>query len=169
MRIKIFESYLQSTFNYHNKNWEQKTLESISLVFGRGRSKHRPRNDRKLFDFVWVWGAQLEMLLEVMHLLLKCMDKIFLLQFLILWQWFQCKEGREFVKIWGHWQIEKSLLKNNFFYYLISENYEIFKFLPKTSGKKSRTIFWLPLISPVNSQLNCICFYFQLWACDHQN
>jgi len=44
---ELFESYLQGVFE--NKNWEGKTLEQISEIFGRGKSKHRPRNDKKLY------------------------------------------------------------------------------------------------------------------------
>ncbi len=44
---ELFESYLQNVFE--NNKWEGKTLEQISDVFGRGKSKHRPRNDKKLF------------------------------------------------------------------------------------------------------------------------
>lgn len=44
---ELFESYLQSVFE--NKDWDRKTLKDVSLVFGRGRSKHRPRNDKKLY------------------------------------------------------------------------------------------------------------------------
>ena len=32
-----------------NGEWEGKTLEQVSKVFGRGKSKHRPRNDKKLY------------------------------------------------------------------------------------------------------------------------
>lgn len=44
---ELFESYLQSIFS--NSKWEKKTLEEVSLQFGRGKSKHRPRNDKKLY------------------------------------------------------------------------------------------------------------------------
>lgn len=45
----IFESYLQNIFANPWENWEEKTLKEISLEFGRGKSKHRPRNDKKLY------------------------------------------------------------------------------------------------------------------------
>ena len=44
---ELFESYLQGVFE--NSKWEKKTLEEVSLQFGRGKSKHRPRNDKKLY------------------------------------------------------------------------------------------------------------------------
>ena len=45
----IFESYLQSVFTQWGNGWEEKTLEQISTTFGRGKSKHRPRNDPALY------------------------------------------------------------------------------------------------------------------------
>ncbi|WP_372800886.1 restriction endonuclease subunit S [Lutibacter sp.] len=46
---ELFESYLQNVFSTKGEGWEEKTLEQISDVFGRGKSKHRPRNDKKLY------------------------------------------------------------------------------------------------------------------------
>ena len=46
----LFESHLQSVFTQRGEGWKQKTLEEISTTFGRGKSKHRPRNDKKLYD-----------------------------------------------------------------------------------------------------------------------
>lgn len=46
----LFESYLQSVFTQGGEGWEQKTLEEISTTFGRGKSKHRPRNDKILYS-----------------------------------------------------------------------------------------------------------------------
>lgn len=46
---KIYESFLFKIFSKSNKNSKKKTLKEISLSFGRGKSKHRPRNDKKLF------------------------------------------------------------------------------------------------------------------------
>ncbi len=40
----LFESYLQGVFENKGEGWEEKQLKDISLVFGRGKSKHRPRN-----------------------------------------------------------------------------------------------------------------------------
>jgi type I restriction enzyme S subunit len=45
----LFESYLQSIFTQHGKGWKQKTLEEIATTFGRGKSKHRPRNAPHLY------------------------------------------------------------------------------------------------------------------------
>ncbi|CAC9628068.1 Type I restriction-modification system, specificity subunit S [uncultured Gammaproteobacteria bacterium] len=47
---ELFESYLNNVFENKGDDWEEKTLEQISDVFGRGKSKHRPRNDKKLYD-----------------------------------------------------------------------------------------------------------------------
>lgn len=46
---ELFESYLQNVFENKGDDWEEKTLEQIADVFGRGKSKHRPRNDKKLY------------------------------------------------------------------------------------------------------------------------
>jgi type I restriction enzyme, S subunit len=46
---EFFECYLQSIFANPNKNWERRTLNQISITFGRGKSKNRPRNDKKLY------------------------------------------------------------------------------------------------------------------------
>jgi type I restriction enzyme S subunit len=45
----LFESHLQSVFTQRGSGWEQKTLEEIALTFGRGKSKHRPRNAPHLY------------------------------------------------------------------------------------------------------------------------
>ena len=45
----IFQLQLQSVFNNLNNKWERKTLRQIATIFGRGKSKHRPRNDKKLY------------------------------------------------------------------------------------------------------------------------
>ena len=46
---KLFESYLQGVFENGN-NWETKRLNDVALVFGRGKSKHRPRNWEGLYN-----------------------------------------------------------------------------------------------------------------------
>lgn len=46
----LFESYLQSVFAEHDPGWKEKTLEEIATTFGRGKSKHRPRNAPHLYD-----------------------------------------------------------------------------------------------------------------------
>lgn len=45
----LFESHLQSVFTQRGPGWEQKTLGEIATTFGRGKSKHRPRNEPKLY------------------------------------------------------------------------------------------------------------------------
>ncbi len=45
----LFESQLQSIFTQRGEGWEDKTLEQIATTFGRGKSKHRPRNDKILY------------------------------------------------------------------------------------------------------------------------
>ncbi len=45
----LFESHLQSVFTQRGDGWRMKTLEEISAAFGRGKSKHRPRNDPALY------------------------------------------------------------------------------------------------------------------------
>ena len=46
---KLFESYLASIFERRHEGWIDRTLRQISKDFGRGKSKHRPRNDPKLY------------------------------------------------------------------------------------------------------------------------
>ena len=46
---ELFESHLQSVFTQRGPGWKQKTLEEIATTFGRGKSKHRPRNEPKLY------------------------------------------------------------------------------------------------------------------------
>ncbi len=45
----VFESRLREVFNQHGKGWTEKRLADVSVDFGRGKSKHRPRNDPKLY------------------------------------------------------------------------------------------------------------------------
>lgn len=45
----LFESHLQSVFSQRGEGWKQKTLEEIAITFGRGKSRHRPRNEPKLY------------------------------------------------------------------------------------------------------------------------
>jgi type I restriction enzyme S subunit len=45
----IFNSNLQSIFTKRGAGWKEKTLEEIATTFGRGKSKHRPRNAPKLY------------------------------------------------------------------------------------------------------------------------
>lgn len=46
---ELFESYLHSVFTQKGDGWEKKTLADIAIDFGRGKSKHRPRNDERLY------------------------------------------------------------------------------------------------------------------------
>jgi type I restriction enzyme S subunit len=45
----LFESHLQSVFIQRGEGWKQKTLEEIATTFGRGKSRHRPRNEPNLY------------------------------------------------------------------------------------------------------------------------
>ena len=45
----LFESYLQQVFSQRGEGWVKKTLKEASLDFGRGKSRHRPRNDQSLY------------------------------------------------------------------------------------------------------------------------
>jgi type I restriction enzyme S subunit len=45
----LFESHLQAVFSQRGERWIEKRLSEISISFGRGKSKHRPRNDPKLY------------------------------------------------------------------------------------------------------------------------
>ncbi len=45
----LFESHLQSVFTQRGEGWKQKTLDEIATNFGRGKSRHRPRNEKKLY------------------------------------------------------------------------------------------------------------------------
>ena len=46
---ELFESYLNSVCSQKGEGWVDKTLHQVSQEFGRGKSKHRPRNDPKLY------------------------------------------------------------------------------------------------------------------------
>ena len=46
---ELFESYLNAIFTQKGNGWEKKTLKQVSIQFGRGKSRHRPRNDQKLY------------------------------------------------------------------------------------------------------------------------
>lgn len=45
----LFDSHLQAVFNKRGDGWVEKRLSDVSEGFGRGKSKHRPRNDPKLY------------------------------------------------------------------------------------------------------------------------
>lgn len=46
---ELFQSKLNAIFSQKGNGWEQKRFQDIAIEFGRGKSKHRPRNDAKLF------------------------------------------------------------------------------------------------------------------------
>jgi type I restriction enzyme S subunit len=46
---ELFDSYLQQVFSQKGEGWVEKTLKEASIDFGRGKSKHRPRNDPSLY------------------------------------------------------------------------------------------------------------------------
>lgn len=46
---EVFESYLNSVVTNRGSQWAERTLQQVSKTFGRGKSKHRPRNDPKLY------------------------------------------------------------------------------------------------------------------------
>ncbi|MBX9716657.1 MAG: restriction endonuclease subunit S [Burkholderiaceae bacterium] len=46
---EMFESRLRSLVNEEAAGSDRKTLREIAIDFGRGKSKHRPRNDPKLY------------------------------------------------------------------------------------------------------------------------
>jgi type I restriction enzyme S subunit len=50
---ELFESYLQGVFENKGEGWEEKTLEQVSKIFGRGKSRHRPRNYEKLYGGIY--------------------------------------------------------------------------------------------------------------------
>jgi type I restriction enzyme S subunit len=49
----LFASHLDSIFSKHRNLWKQRTLDEIATTFGRGKSKHRPRNDPKLYGGIY--------------------------------------------------------------------------------------------------------------------
>jgi type I restriction enzyme S subunit len=46
---ELFQSRLNEIFSQKGDGWEEKTLNEIAIEFGRGKSKHRPRNHESLF------------------------------------------------------------------------------------------------------------------------
>lgn len=46
----LFQSKLNQIFSQESEGWELKTLKEVSIEFGRGKSKHRPRNDPSLYN-----------------------------------------------------------------------------------------------------------------------
>ncbi|POA39005.1 restriction endonuclease subunit S [Pseudomonas sp. GW456-12-1-14-TSB6] len=49
VRKKQYNYYLEKLLSFETEEVEWRTLPEMSLDFGRGRSKHRPRNDGKLY------------------------------------------------------------------------------------------------------------------------
>ena len=47
---ELFDSYLNKVFTEKDNDWVEKNLKDIAIEFGRGKSKHRPRNDKKLYS-----------------------------------------------------------------------------------------------------------------------
>lgn len=45
----LFESYLQTLITQRGQGWTEMQLSDISEVFGRGKSRHRPRNEPTLY------------------------------------------------------------------------------------------------------------------------
>ena len=45
----LFESHLHAVFTQRGDGWLEKTLEEIATTFGRGKSRHRPRNAPHLY------------------------------------------------------------------------------------------------------------------------
>jgi len=48
-RIEQYKYYRDKLLNFENEDVEWKTLGEMALDFGRGKSKHRPRNDSRLY------------------------------------------------------------------------------------------------------------------------
>lgn len=46
---EVFESELHRLFTQNGADWSKKTLREVAVDFGRGKSKHRPRNDPRLY------------------------------------------------------------------------------------------------------------------------
>jgi type I restriction enzyme S subunit len=46
----LFDSHLQTVFSQRGMGWVEKRLTEISQEFGRGKSRHRPRNEPKLYN-----------------------------------------------------------------------------------------------------------------------
>lgn len=45
----LFQSYLNQVFESDSSGWSERKLSEISRYMGRGKSKHRPRNDESLY------------------------------------------------------------------------------------------------------------------------
>jgi type I restriction enzyme S subunit len=49
---ELFESKLSQIFNNSENDWHSKKLNEVGFI-GRGKSKHRPRNDKSLYNGVY--------------------------------------------------------------------------------------------------------------------
>ncbi len=47
---ELFDSYLNAVFTQKGEGWEEKRIVEVSREFGRGKSKHRPRNEPRLYN-----------------------------------------------------------------------------------------------------------------------
>lgn len=45
----VFESHLNAVFSQRGERWVEKRLDEVAKVFGRGKSRHRPRNEPSLY------------------------------------------------------------------------------------------------------------------------
>jgi len=45
----LFESHLQAVFTQRGDGWVEKRIPDVCLTFGRGKSRHRPRNEPSLY------------------------------------------------------------------------------------------------------------------------
>ncbi|MBU2760221.1 restriction endonuclease subunit S [Acidithiobacillus sulfurivorans] len=46
---EVFASHLNAVFSQRGEGWVDRRLGDVAMEFGRGKSKHRPRNDPKLY------------------------------------------------------------------------------------------------------------------------
>lgn len=46
----LFQSQIHALLNQSGSGWVERRLPEVARQFGRGKSKHRPRNDPKLYD-----------------------------------------------------------------------------------------------------------------------
>ena len=46
----MFEIYLNAVFTQKGKGWVERRIVEVSREFGRGKSKHRPRNEPRLYN-----------------------------------------------------------------------------------------------------------------------
>ncbi|BAM89532.1 hypothetical protein S58_35390 [Bradyrhizobium oligotrophicum S58] len=46
---ELFNSFLCLIFGKKREGWKDKSLDEVAMQFGRGKSKHRPRNDPSLY------------------------------------------------------------------------------------------------------------------------